>query len=119
MQSLLVSAKTINDNLSLFQPADFESPLKKNLQLINSMIELNYLESINNEIRFTSPGINYMFRKHKEFLQNIQEQNIDFGIFSGAIAQLRENMTKYGLSTIENSEKFCRNNMLYKISLDD
>lgn len=69
------------ENLNLFQSSHKinTSPiLDKNLSIINSFIELDYMQVSPSGLKFTNSGIEYMMKKHKEFLQN-GGANLDFG----------------------------------------
>lgn len=101
---------TCETSLPLFQSThknDIPNSLKKSLILINNMIELHYIEYNNSELRFTNAGIKYMERKYKQFCDNIQGKNIDFGPFQNLIQQLSN-------STFENNTglKFDKKNFL-------
>ena len=78
--------------LPLFQYAntfDCSNSLKRAVNLINNMIELSYIEFNNRELRFTDDGLQYVMNKHKQIIKDISGKNIDFGIFSTLVDQLK------------------------------
>ena len=68
--------------------------LKAHVGKVNAMLELNYIECGTNGLQFTNPDINYMFEKHDQFIRDIMGKDIDFGIFSGLITQLKDAANK-------------------------
>jgi len=66
--------------LDLFQSCDqFDVPnnLKKIINNINAMIELEYIDLKGMEPRFTNTGLNYMIRKHDEFMSILSDLDQD------------------------------------------
>jgi hypothetical protein len=49
----------------------------ENVQMINNMIELNYITSGSEGLRFTNAGIEYMMKKFREFRDNMDSHNVD------------------------------------------
>ena len=111
-------------NLPLFQKTDrFDCPkgISNLVGKINDMIELDYISNENHELEFTNAGIEYMFRKHREFINNIKGKNIDFGPAAKLVAQLLARADKYGNCT-EGSDprkKFLRSNLYILPTLNE
>lgn len=101
-------------SLDLFQkPTDatIHPGLQKGMQIINSMIELEYMTS---ELNFTTAGIDYMFRLHREFIKNIDGKDIDFSLWPAAY-QLKEEAKKRGLNVTLVTEQFKYDNAKYDL----
>jgi|LakMenEpi03Aug12_release.lakeMendotaPanAssembly.Ray.scaffolds.fasta_scaffold484471_2 hypothetical protein len=95
---------------------DKHSPLspvcKKQLAMINAMIELNYLAVDNSELKLTLPGIEYMKNNYQKFLNNLSNSDPD-------MKNIMEGFSGFSFGSILMSqiEKFQRQNCL--INLDD
>lgn len=80
---------------------------------INTMIELNYIKCDLGGIKFTDAGLDYMWSKQKEFIDNHLD-SLDFSSFpqaQGLLKQLKEAENK-GKVNINTVEKFQKNNLL-------
>src|SRR4051812_3890693 len=103
-------------SLPLFQYAcnnDISPSLKKGIVLINTLIDLKYIEMNGTELLLTNSGIKYMMKNHSKFLKNIREKEIDFGIFTDKINLLKNFNPKFPtlwdknqLSSEENKQNF-------------
>lgn len=93
-------------DINLFMKSDDENPrcLKKLFSIINYMVELEYITIGVNSLQFTNSGLNYMKEHHQEFIENIHGKDIDFGIFSSLINQLKATQPK------DICRKFCTAN---------
>ena len=70
-------------SLPLFQSSHalHSSPaLDKGIQVINNMVELNYIKYGSEGLQFTNAGIDYMMKKFQEFRNTMEGQNIDLGV---------------------------------------
>ena len=80
--------------------------LDKGLQLINTMIELDYIK-YDDGLKFTSAGIEYMMKKWNEFNNSLAGKDINFGDFTGLVQQ-----TSKATSGITETDKFMKDNLL-------
>lgn len=89
--------------------------LDKNIQLINSMLELNYIKHGSEGLQFTNAGIEYMMKKFQEFCSNIEKQNIDLTIVY-ALNGSNPHKRKHGVNMLK---EFKKNNLLIPNDSDD
>lgn len=107
-------------SLNLFQCSNSigSNPnIDKNLQYLNNMIELDYIECGINGLQFTNSGINYMEKKCKEFIDNCNGKDIDFGCFTNIIKSIlnSSNCNNMSIKFVQNNNqfKFNSNNIDY------
>lgn len=107
-----------------------DSLMRKTVSYINHMIELNYIKYDPSELNFTNAGLEYMFRQHRDFIDNVMDK-MDFRSFP--LAYNLVNQLHKAASDIETLEEFPSNKnnidksapikikqtMLYKDCLDD
>lgn len=97
--------------LQLFQ-SGMEGKLPKGVLMIQSMIELDYLDATIHQMRFTEAGVDYMFQNHRTFLRDIAGKDVDFGEFGAHhVAELQELAMKYGLDPKDMVLKFQLTNL--------
>ena len=102
---------------SLFNPGyQFcnNKALNKTLTFLNHLIELEYVD---HELNFTNSGIDYMFSKHNEFMNNLAGKNVDFGDRSKLCLQVLTGHHEGSLNTENNcaNHKFVANNIYFEV----
>lgn len=104
--------------LSLFPNGnkfDENRSLNKTLNFLNSMIELNYIDS---ELKFTDAGIDYMFHNHNEFMQNLAGKDINFGDRNKLCFSVLQGhqQGEFGVGNNCANERFERKNLYFELS---
>ncbi|QKF94495.1 hypothetical protein QKU48_gp1037 [Fadolivirus algeromassiliense] len=89
--------------------------LNRGLQIINNFIELNYMTCSVDGLELTNPGIEYMMRKHREFMDQVDGQTIDFGDFAAYMNNVYSSAKKPGHNM---SHQFKKQNMLLPVTDD-
>lgn len=99
-------------DMPLFQNSmDIElGPFKIKMNFINSMMELNYLKPDVGGIRFTDPGIEYMMRCHKEFVDIVN--SMPANDVPAELQQLRQQTAV----TKDTVDRFNRQNTLIQLN---
>ena len=82
--------------------------LDEGIQIINNMVELNYITYGSQGLQFTNAGIEYMMKKFQEFCDTTEGQNIDLGV-AYALNGNNPNKRKHGLNV---PKEFMTSNLL-------
>ena len=100
------------DSLPLFNSSHqfdgVSNSLEKNIKLIETMAELDYIELTPAGLIFTNPGIEYMMRNHEKFMSNINSDKIDLSGIK-TISMPHHNLC----------DNFIKNNLLSGIEIDE
>lgn len=124
LESIYNVSKCDDDcDLQLFQSTsehDVNKSLKRAVDLINNMVELNYITNEDNPLRFTSAGIEHMKRNYHKFINDIQFADTNLGPCKGLMEQM-EGIAgfKFEPVGISQGEKFMRQNALIHLGDED
>lgn len=90
-----------NDDMPLFQNCHqfdgLTNTLKKDIQMMNNMIEIGYIENTMYGLRFTNSGLQYMLKKHDDFINNVNnvdQSKLDFNVFAGVIQLMLDSSSR-------------------------
>ena len=90
--------------------------LNKAFQTINNFIELNYMTCGLDGFELTNSGIEYMMRKHREFMDQVDGDSIDFGDFAEYMNNIYSSAKKPGNNIVT---KFKSQNMMFPMNDND